>query len=87
MELGPLNPVDAHSGAFVGIDVRDHEDSDALISAYEEGKQATSNVDTGSDEAMKVDVEVERGVGALNEGQRAELSVLDRRLPGSANYS
>ena len=34
--------VDAHSDAFVGIDVRPHEDSDALISAFEEARLTTS---------------------------------------------
>lgn len=35
--------VDAHSDAFVGLDVRDHESADALVSAFEEAKQATSS--------------------------------------------
>lgn len=34
--------VDAHSDAAVGIDVRDYEDSDAVISAFEEGLVTTS---------------------------------------------
>ena len=34
--------VDTHSDAFVGVDVRDHEDADALIQAYEEGVETTS---------------------------------------------
>jgi len=34
--------VDAHSGAFVGIDVRDHEDADAVIQSFEDAKQTTS---------------------------------------------
>jgi len=33
--------VDAHSSAFVGLDVRDHEDSDAVLSAFEEGLVTT----------------------------------------------
>lgn len=34
--------VDAHSDAFVGIDVRDHEDAEAVTSAFEDGLAATS---------------------------------------------
>ena len=34
--------VDAHSDAFVGIDVRDHEDADAVIHSFEDAKQTTS---------------------------------------------
>ncbi len=33
--------VDTHSGAFVGLDVRDHENADALVSAFNEGKSET----------------------------------------------
>ena len=32
--------VDAHSGAFVGLDVRAHEDSDAVIAAFDDGVDA-----------------------------------------------
>lgn len=35
--------VDAHSDAFVGLDIRDHEDSHAVIAAFDEGVKATSN--------------------------------------------
>lgn len=34
--------VDAHSGAAVGIDVREHEDADAVIQSFEDAKQTTS---------------------------------------------
>lgn len=34
--------VDAHSDAFVGLDVREHESSDAVISAFEEARLTTS---------------------------------------------
>jgi len=33
--------VDAHSGAFVGLDVTDAEDSDAVVSAFEDGASTT----------------------------------------------
>jgi hypothetical protein len=35
--------VDANSDAFVGLDVRDHEDSHAVIAAFADGVEATSN--------------------------------------------
>ncbi len=34
--------VDAHSDAFVGLDVRAHEDSDAVIAAFDDGVDAAS---------------------------------------------
>jgi hypothetical protein len=46
--------VDTNSGAFVGLDVRDHEDAAALISSFEEGVQATSQAPV----AMLVDNKV-----------------------------
>lgn len=59
--------VDAYSGAFVGVSVRDNEDSAAVVEAYESGIQTSGEPPTSvllDNRASNHTPEVDKGLGA-----------------------
>ncbi len=63
--------VDAHSDAFVGLDVRDHEDSHAVIAAFDDGVETTSSRPL----AVLLDNKVCNHVPAVHEATKRSLVI------------